>query len=109
MSAKPSPDAMRAQATMFTLLQSHFNTDKGAYAQGWSDEKIAAETGMPKALVIEYRESCFGPIKEPAELSALRADITALETLQRESSGAITVEIANLRTRVAELAAKWKI
>ena len=108
MSAKPSPDAMRAQATMLTLLQTHFDVARGAYAKDWSDDKIAAETGMSKPLVVEYREACFGPIKEPAELRALRADISALETLQRESNSTITAEVASLRSRVLALATKWK-
>lgn len=108
MSAKPSPDAMRAQAQMFTMLQTHFSTDKGAFGTGWNDQRIATDTGLSVAVVKEYRETCFGPLKEPAEFASIRADISALEKLQQESSAAIATEIASLRSRLGTLTAQWK-
>ena len=103
MSAKPSPDAMRAQASMLTLLQTHFDAAKGRYAKDWSDQKIADDTKLAVSVVTEFREAVFGPIQEPEEIQQLRSDITALETLQRESNAAFAAQIASLRSQVASL------
>lgn len=107
MSAKPSPDAMRAQAQMITLLQTHFDVERGAFAKEWDDARVASTTGIAKPLVVEYREACFGPLKEPAEIVSLRADIASLERLHQESVGTFTVEVASLRSRLGELSKKW--
>ncbi|MFZ2996250.1 hypothetical protein [Sphingobium sp.] len=107
MSAKPSPTAMRAQAQMFTMLQTHFDTDKGAFAKEWSDDRVATETGLAKALVVEFRQTCFGELKEPDEVRALRSDISALETLARETNASFAAEIASLRTRLAAISSRW--
>lgn len=107
MSAKPSPDAMRAQAQMITLLQTHFNVERGAFTKDWDDARVASTTGIAKPLVIEYREACFGPLKEPPELAAIRADIASLERLHQESVNSFTVEVASLRSRLGDLSKKW--
>ncbi len=105
--AKPSPTAMRAQAQMLTALQTHFDADKGAFAAGWDDKRIAADTGLAVSIVTEYREAVFGVIKEPTEIAALRADISTLERLARDNHSSIGVEIASLRSRLGEISAKW--
>lgn len=107
MSAKPSPDAMRAQAQMFNLLQSHFDADKGAFSNDWHDQRIATDTGLSVAVVREYRETCFGPLKEPAELQGIRNDLASIEKLQQESASAIAAEIAAMRARVNAVAMQW--
>ncbi|WP_380873620.1 hypothetical protein ACFB49_42720 [Sphingomonas sp. DBB INV C78] len=103
---KPSPAAMKAQAAMFRLLSDHFDVEKGAFALGWSDEKIAAETGLAKDVVTEFRRAGFGEIKEPTELQAIRADINALEQLAREHLQGVTAEIAGLRSRLAQISSR---
>lgn len=107
MTAKPSPTAMRAQGQMFTLLQSHFNVEKGAFAKDWNDDRVAKETGLARALVVEFRQTCFGELKEPEEVRALRGDINALETLQRETNATITAEIASLRGQLSVVSQRW--
>jgi len=107
MSAKPSPGAMRAQAQMFNLLQTHFDPNKGVFAQNWDDARIAADTGLSAAVVVEYRETCFGKLKEPEEVAALRSDIAALEKLQQESNASFLAEIATLKKQMGALSAKW--
>ena len=107
MSAKPSPDAMRAQAQMFHLLQTHFDPNKGAFADGWDDARIAADTGLNFDFVLGYRETCFGKLKEPEEVAALRSDIAALEKLQRETNDSFLAEIASLKQQMGVLSAKW--
>ncbi|KKW93886.1 hypothetical protein [Sphingobium chungbukense] len=107
MSAKPSPDAMRAQAQMFHLLQTHFDPNKGAFADGWDDARIAADTGLNVDFVIGYRETCFGKLKEPEEVQALRSDIAALEKLHQETSASFLSEITTLKQQLGAISAKW--
>lgn len=107
MSAKPSPDAMRAQAQMFNLLQNHFDPNKGVFSQNWDDARIAADTGLSAAVVVEYRETCFGKLKEPEAVQALRNDIAALEKLHQEMADAWKVEVEDLKKNLATISAKW--
>ena len=107
MSAKPSPDAMRAQAQMFNLLQNHFDPNKGVFSQNWDDARIAADTGLSAAVVVEYRETCFGKLKEPEAVQALRSDIAALEKLHQEMADAWKVEVEDLKKNLATISAKW--
>lgn len=103
--AKPaSPAAMKAQAVMFRLLNDHFDTVDGRYADDWSDEKIAKETGIAKATVADFRRAGFGEIKEDPAIASLRSDVNALEQLQREQNAAVAAEIAALRVRLGKLA-----
>lgn len=107
MSAKPSPDAMRAQAQMFHLLQTHFDPNKGAFADGWDDKRVAVDTGLSETVVTEYRETCFGKLKEPEMVQALRNDIAALEKLHQEMFDAWAVEVADLKKALGIVSAKW--
>lgn len=96
MASNPSPAAVKAQAKMFSLLAQHFTPDDGRYAKGWSDKKIADETGVSVEMVAAVRSEAFGELKEPSEISALRSEITALE-------GLVTEQIASLRTELAKV------
>lgn len=97
MASNPSPAAVKAQAKMFSLLSQHFTPDDGRYAKGWSDKKIADETGVSVEMVAAVRSEAFGELKEPSEIQALRQEITALE-------GLVSEQIATLRTELAKVA-----
>ncbi|WOF43791.1 hypothetical protein KNJ79_02165 [Sphingopyxis indica] len=97
MATNASPAAMKAQAQMFTLLSQHFDGEVGQYGKGWSDAKIAAETGLSPDMVAAFRTAGFGELKDAPEIVQLRADITALETLVAE-------QIASLRADLAKIA-----
>lgn len=97
MTASPSPAAMKAQAEMFQLLSLHFDGDAGRYAKGWSDGKIASQTGISIDLVTGFRIAGFGELKEAPEIVAIRAEICALETL-------VTEQVAHLRGEIAKIA-----
>jgi hypothetical protein len=107
MASKPSPAALQAQVQMITLLQEQFDTDKGAYATGWSDQKIAADTKLAVEHVVEVRRAAFGEIKEPSEIRQLRSDINALEQLHREASAQMSQDLATLRSKLASVSARW--
>ncbi len=79
---KPDPlpsDAVKAARREATeKLLFHFDTAKGCFEEGWSDARIAKETGMPEAWVTKRREEDFGPLKEPGEFAEVRAEAKAL-------------------------------
>lgn len=106
-SAKPTAAAMRAQAEMIQLLAENFDKGKGAFADGYTDERIAKETGLALDVVREYRLACFGELKEPNEIGLLRADIKALEELHKESAASFAQGVAELRGKLARLSSKW--
>lgn len=97
MTASPSPAAMKAQAEMFQLLSLHFDGDTGRYAKGWSDAKIAAQTGIAVDLVTAFRTAGFGELKDAPEIVAIRAEIATLESLVAE-------QVAHLRGELARIA-----
>lgn len=105
VASKPSQAAMKAQTQMFHALSAHFDPDAGRYATGWTDKRIAEETGLSPDVVSEFRRAGFGEIKEAPEIAALRADVVSLEQLSREHTAMVSAEIASLRGRIAKLSA----
>jgi hypothetical protein len=103
LTAKPTQAAMKAQTVMFRLLSDHFDTEEGRFEPGWDDARIAKETDLSRDVVSEYRRAGFGEIKESPEIAGLRADITSLDNLAREQHGAVTAEIASLRSRLMKI------
>jgi uncharacterized protein YdaU (DUF1376 family) len=75
-----SAAALKRQRQMFVLLDEHFDVDDGAFEQGWSDARVAKETGLAENVVIQAREAAYGPIKvNPAFVSAGR-EVAELKT-----------------------------
>jgi hypothetical protein len=103
MAPKPTHAAMKAQAQMFHALSEHFDPETGQYAAGWSDQKVATDTGLAPDVVAEFRKAGFGELKELPALATLRADIFSLEQLQREHHDTVTKEIAALRGRLSRV------
>lgn len=101
--AKPTPAAIKGQARMFGLLQTHFNGDDGVFAVGWSDEKIATECGLSADLVTAVRCEAFGELKEPPEIAQLSRDIEALAQLIDEAIQPLRNELGQLKQRHAEI------
>ena len=101
--AKPSPVTMKAQAAMFRLLDQHFDAEVGRFDEGWSDDRIAKETGLKKEAVAEFRRAGFGEIREDPAVASIRADIASLAKLAEEQNGALAQGIAEIRARLAKL------
>lgn len=110
LSTTPSPAAIRSQATMFRLLTDHFDADAGRFAEGWSDDKIAKDTGLSAQTVAAFRTEAFGAIKEPAEIAALAADIATFDGMLIEAAGTVEglkTELGAMKQRLAELRRKY--
>ena len=114
-----SAEAMKRQRQMFSLLDDHFDVDKGAFDAGWSDARVAKETGLAESAVTKARDAAYGPLKVPAEVLAagrengdLRAKMTKdvadvraiVDQLERELSDRLAkleAEIARIVGRAA--------
>lgn len=104
-----SADLHKATAKMHQLLNLHFDTDEGRFAEGWDDARIAKESGMAPAHVTEVRNLAYGELKEPEEITKLRDDIKSLNELISETLVAAQKEVNALNARVNEINKKLGI
>lgn len=81
--AKPKPlppePTKEQRLKIRTLLDKHFDDSSGAYLDGYSDQRIGEEVGIPWAAVSKIREAAYGPIRVDPEVAGLRAEIKALQ------------------------------
>lgn len=61
------------------LLDGNFDTKRGCYLDDWSDDKIAREVDLPRAVVTTIREVGYGLILTDPELDAIRAQLGAMQ------------------------------
>lgn len=76
-----TPNAMKAQAAMFRLIDAHFDPDAGRYADGWDDARVAKESGIAPGHVSAFRTEGFGALKTSPELLAISDEVKALKDL----------------------------
>jgi hypothetical protein len=102
--ATVSAAAGLAQAKVFKLLAVQFEPEKGRYLNGYSDERIAKETGCAKVFVEQCRKECFGEIKEDPAVAELRGDVAALESLISETVASLQQQLASVKAKLAQVA-----
>lgn len=90
----PTPDARAQRREAHGLIELSFDIGKGCYKEGYSDAKIAAETGASLAWVKQRREEEFGPLKQPDEIAQLRADIETIAAQLATARGKLSALIA---------------
>lgn len=81
-------------------LDGHFDDARGAYIDGYSDQRIAEEVDVPRAVVVAMREAAYGQITADPEIDALRV---ALESETRKGESQLS-ELMELRDQVASRA-----
>lgn len=95
-------DAERARVQVVRLLDAHFTVADGAtagqYADGWSDERVAKESGLALDLVKRTRSSAYGEIVDPRTVK-IEAAIASLA----EEAKAARAMLADLDTKIAGL------
>ncbi|MEW6256909.1 MAG: hypothetical protein AB1592_13220 [Pseudomonadota bacterium] len=103
----PSPAASSAIVTAYLLLEDHYDKAAKAYRAGWSDERVAKESGLAVEAVAKRREADFGPLVVDTtaqdlrhEWDGLRSDIKALRT----GAGQLALLLKGLDEREARLA-----
>ncbi|MFG1214970.1 hypothetical protein V5F72_20970 [Xanthobacter flavus] len=64
LQAKPSasPAASDAIVNLYLILSDAYDRAKKGFKPGWSDERVARETGLALGVVEERRERDFGPL-----------------------------------------------
>ena len=67
-----------------SLLDLHFDDEKGAYIDNYSDQRIGKELDIPWASVTQIREAAYGPIREDERFMKLRNDLTNAENVLAE-------------------------
>lgn len=61
----PTPGASSKIADVYMLLEDAYDKARRCYRDGWSDERIAKETGAALNLVTSRRAQDYGPIPPP--------------------------------------------
>lgn len=83
LSKPPTVDARKAQFAANRLLDEHYSDELRRYEAGWSDARIATETGAAEAWVAETREAVYGPMGDP-EVEALESQLGDVCTHYRQ-------------------------
>lgn len=90
----PTPDARAQRREAHGLIELSFDIGKGCYKEGYSDAKVAAETGASLTWVKQRREEEFGPLKQPEEIAQLRADIETIAAQLSTARGKLSALIS---------------
>lgn len=106
----PRELTINQKAAVRLLLDKHFDDAAGQYLDGYTDQKIGAEASVPWASVKQLRELAYGPLREPAELEKLRADVKAFPDLVRRDVDVLRTVLlssaGDLERRINELSKK---
>lgn len=100
-----TPDAKRVHRTVMEALMSVYDDDAKRYTGGYTDARVAEETGAALAYVAKVREDYFGPIAEPAEIEELRAELKGLREGISSINETYNRAIKALETRAGEIEA----
>lgn len=104
--AVPSDAAKKAKRMVFLLLEEQYDENKKCYRPGWDDKKIATESGAHVKVVEDTRVEFFGPLGEPAELTALRNEFAAHRQDAEAKIKAINDSISSMQSRFTRLCVK---
>ena len=74
-----SDAAKRARRMIYMALEDYYDESQKRYKAGWSDQRIADETGASVQFVASIREDDFGPSGEPPEIAEFRERLAKFE------------------------------
>ncbi len=100
-----TPQAIRAERLMYQLLDDHYDGETHRFDEGWSDDKVAKESGVALLRVCKCREALYGrPVS--VELLKLQSEIAAAiekaKTDKATIDGMIRTTYKDLQTLVKE-------
>lgn len=98
-----STGARKTHRAVMEALMIAYDDEASAYTSGYTDAKIAEETGAATEYVRKVREDFFGPIAEPPEIVEIREAIVSLERRIGEADRAFATLHSNHDKHVAEL------
>ena len=102
-----TPTTVTAMRKVFAALEDNFDTEKGVYLHGYSDERIAKETGISVDGVKKYRVDGFGKLKPPTELDAIRREVEELENLFLKLETDLRAGLKDTKARILTLQRKF--
>ena len=76
-----------------SLIETNFDAPQGVWRNGYSDERVAKETGVAAAQVAKMREEAFGKLKTPPELLALQNDVLAIRDMLAQVDARLTAAL----------------
>jgi hypothetical protein len=88
------------------LLDANFDDATGAYLAGYSDQRIADEVKVPRAIVTRIREVGYGAIKQDPELAAVRAELAKIRAEGEALVEHHTRALDDLRAKIAAAEAR---
>lgn len=102
---------------IFGKLETCWSDAKKTYDDGWTDERVVKDLGVPRAWVSTVRDENFGPIVT-IDVEALKTEIEGLKgllTLQHEKATALAAKLRDageasiaLRDALAASVKSWK-
>ena len=74
-----SDAAKRAKRLVYAALEDYYDDVAKNYREGHSDKRVSEELGVAEAFVRSIRESDYGPLSEPPEITSLREELKRLD------------------------------
>lgn len=97
----PAPKITHA---VFQLLDGVFDASKRLYKSGYTDQRVARESGTTEDVVAYLRTETFGQLAEDPRISNLRDDMELLGMESAEAFAKLQKSLGELRSRVEQLA-----
>lgn len=100
LKAERSPAAKSAIPLLYMALDEGYDRTAQDYKPGYSDERIAKETGLAVEFVRARRESDFGPIRDPKSVALIGGlnDLGGLAMEFRALSARVESKLNELRS-----------
>lgn len=98
-----TPTTVSAMRKVFAALEDNFDTEKGVYLHGYSDDRIAKETGISVDGVKKYRIDGFGKLKPPTELDSVKREVEELEGLFLKLESDLRAGLKDVKARILTL------
>ena len=84
------------------MLDHSFDDKAGRYLDGANDHLFSEKTGIPRAVVIEFRELMFGPLKEDPLITGFRDQLDAV----KKQMAALQSSIGKMELQIGEISKK---
>lgn len=105
--AQVTPTTVSAMRKVFAALEDNFDAEKGEYLHGYSDERIAKETGISVDGVKKYRIDGFGKLRAPTELEVLKREVEELQEMYLKFENEMKEKLKDARASILTMQRKF--
>lgn len=98
-----SEQARTARRLATMMIDEKFDIERGIYRDGYSDSRVATETGVAESWVAQRREEEFGPLKTPPEFAEVFEKLDAFQRSLDEFNAEMVRENAARSKNVTDL------